>query len=165
MNFGRLIQAVADANVEFVIVGGWAAIFHGSARTTQDLDICFSRERANLRKLAVALAPFHPRPVDFPADLPFVWDETTLHNGTVFTLVSDLGRIDLLAEIAGLGDFKQVKAVSVPIRAFGRDVWTLDLPALIQAKKAAGREKDRDALPELESLREAAENDRPKSTT
>ena len=61
----------------------------------------------------------------------------------------------LLAEVSGLGTFEQVKAVSKPVHAFDRDIWTLDLPALITAKRAAGRPKDLQALPELESLLEA----------
>jgi len=51
MNFERAIQQLCDAGVEFVVIGGWAAIFHGSAHVTNDLDICFERDKDNLRKL------------------------------------------------------------------------------------------------------------------
>jgi hypothetical protein len=61
MNFARMVQELADAGVEFVIVGGWSAILHGSSYTTRDLDICFSRSRVNLQKLVDALTPFHPK--------------------------------------------------------------------------------------------------------
>lgn len=57
-----------------------------------------------------------------------------------------------------MGDFAQVKAASVLVEAFGRKVWTLDLPGLIKAKKAAGHDKDLRILPELESLLEARED-------
>jgi hypothetical protein len=50
-----------------------------------------------------------------------------------------------------------VKAHSIVVEAFDRKIVTLDLPGLIQAKRAAGREKDLAALPELESLLEASE--------
>ena len=96
--------------MDFVIIGGVAATFHGSARVTYDLDICYSRADSNLQRLAAALAPFHPRPRGFPDELPFVWDERTLRNGTVFTLRTDLGEIDLLAEVAGLATNDDVKA-------------------------------------------------------
>jgi hypothetical protein len=151
------VQALVDAGAEFVIIGGWSAILHGSRLMTDDLDICFSRSRENLRCLARALAPFHPRLRDVPEGLPFVWDDTTLRNGTIFTLDTDLGGIDLLAEVSGLGTFDDVKAASIAVEAFGRPVWTLDLRSLIKAKRAAGREKDLWALPELESLLEAEE--------
>jgi hypothetical protein len=89
--------------------------------------------------------------------LPFIWDEATLRNGTNFTLATDAGAVDLLAEVTGLGSFEDVHSGSVSVNAFGRRVRTLDLRSLIQAKRAAGREKDLRALPELESLLEAEE--------
>ncbi|HEV3200213.1 MAG TPA: hypothetical protein VGZ73_20050 [Bryobacteraceae bacterium] len=89
--------------------------------------------------------------------MPFVWDRSTLRNGTVSTLSTDLGAIDLLAEVSGLGGFDEVKACSILVQAFDRSVWTLDLPSLIRAKRAAGREKDLRILPELEGLLEAEE--------
>jgi len=76
-----------------------------------------------------------------------------------FTLLTDLGEIDLLAEVAGLGNWEDVKARSVEIETFDRTISILDLPGLIQAKRAAGRQKDLAALPELESLLEAREPD------
>jgi hypothetical protein len=99
MQFQKALQVLCDEDVDFIVIGGLAATFHGSARVTYDLDICYARSSANLRRLAKALAPFHPRPRAFPADLPFVWDEVTLRNGTTFTLQTDLGEIDLLAEV------------------------------------------------------------------
>ncbi len=157
MNFIHAVQTLADAGVEFAIIGGWSAILHGSAHVTNDLDLCYSRAPDNLRRLAGALAPYHPRPSGFPGKLPFIWDEHTLHNGTVFTLDTDLGRIDLFAEVASLGSWDEVKGRCVRLRAFGREVLTLDLDSLIRAKRAAGRPKDLLVLPELESLRDAGE--------
>jgi hypothetical protein len=159
MNYIRAVQALVDAEVDFVIIGGWSAVLHGSAYQTNDLDICFSRASANLERLARALSPFHPRLRDLPRDLPFVWDEHTLANGTVFTLITDLGAVDLLAEVAGIGGFEDVKRRSVRAKAFGREIWTLDLPALIQSKRASGRAKDLLVIPQLESLLEARESD------
>jgi predicted nucleotidyltransferase len=157
MNVNTAVQALCDAGVEFVIIGGWAAILHGSAYLTNDLDICFSRKAENLKRLQRALAPFHPRLRDLAEDLPFVWDEATLRNGTVFTLTTDVGKVDLLAGVAGLGSFDEVKSGSVIADAFGRQVYSLDLKSLIQSKRAAGRAKDLMILPELESLLEAQE--------
>jgi hypothetical protein len=144
------------------MVGGeWSAIMHGSAHLTNDLGLCYSRNPDNLRRLALALAPYHPRPADFPRELPFVWDEGTLHSGTVFTLDTDLGRIDLLAEVAGLGGWDEIRKGCVRLPAFDCEVWTLDLPSLIRAKRAAGRPKDLLVLPELESLLDAATDSGP----
>lgn len=157
MEFAKAVQVLVDAGVEFVVIGGLSASLHGSVRLTYDLDICYSRSPSNLRRLSAALAPFHPRPRGFPSGLPFVWDERTLRNGTVFTLATDLGPIDLLAEVAGVGAYDQAKAHSVVVDVFDRRVSTLDLAALIRSKRAAGRERDLAALLELESLLEAQE--------
>ena len=70
---------------------------------------------------------------------------------------TDLGPIDLLAEVAGVGVYDQATEHSVVVDAFDRRVATLDLAALIRSKRAAGRERDLAALPELESLLEAEE--------
>jgi hypothetical protein len=152
MNFIALVQALVDSGVDFVIIGGWCAILHGSSYLTNDLDICYSRVPGNLKRLAAALAPCHPKLRDLPSGLPFVWDEVTLRNGSLFTLSTDLGILDLMAEVAGVGGFEEAKTHSIQVQAFGRTVWTLDLPSLIQAKRSAGREKDLRLLPELESL-------------
>jgi len=158
MDFAKAVQTLVDAGVEFVVIGGLSAALHGSAAGFACvLEVCCSRSPANLRRLANALAPFHPRSRRFPADLPFVWDERTLQNGTVFTLDTDLGPIDLLAEVAGVGGYDEAKAHSVVVDAFDRRVATLNLAALIRSKRAAGRGRDLEALPELESLLEAQE--------
>jgi hypothetical protein len=155
MQFRRALQGLLDAQVEFVVIGGVSANWHGSARVTVDLDIFYSRVPANLKRLVAALAPFHPRPRGFPAGLPFIWDEATLRNSSVLTLDTDLGEIDLLAEVAGLGGWDEVNARAISVSAFDRSIRTLDLFSLIASKRAAGRPKDLDALPELESILES----------
>jgi hypothetical protein len=157
MQLEKAIQTLCDAGVEFVVIGGVSATFHGSAMVTYDLDICYARTAPNLKRLRTALAPYHPRPRGFPAELPFVWNEQTLQSGTIFTLQTDLGEIDLLAEVAGLGTFREVKEHSVVVEAFDRRVASLDLPGLIRSKRASGRKKDLLVIPELESLLEASE--------
>src|SRR5215469_10836830 len=139
MSPDRALHALVDAGVEFVLIGGWSAILHGSSLMTNDLDICFSRKRENLRRLVQALTPFHPRLRDLPATVPFVWDEATLRNGTIFTLETDLGPIDLMAEVTGLGTFEDIAPRALTVEAFDRRVRTLDLKSLITAKRAAGR--------------------------
>jgi predicted nucleotidyltransferase len=147
MNFAMAVQALCDQEVEFIIAGGWSAILHGSSHVTNDIDIFYARATDNLKRLVQALSPYHPR----------LRDVATLRNTTLLTLTTDLGPIDLLAEIAGLGPFEQVSAGAMQVEAFGRTVRTLDLESLIKSKRAAGREKDLRVLPELESLREAEE--------
>ncbi len=149
------IRALAENQVDFVVTGGIAIRGHGSSYLTQDLDICYSRERINLKNLADALMQFNPRPRGFPDTLPFKWDEQTLRNGANFTLETTIGDIDLLAEVSGVGTYIDVFNESIVINLFGFEVKVLSIEGLIKAKRAAGRAKDLLVLPELEALREA----------
>jgi predicted nucleotidyltransferase len=153
------ITSLAEHQVEFVIVGGVAIRLHSSAYITQDLDFCYSRSNDNIRKLAAALSPFNPRPRNFPTDLPYIFDETTLRNGTNFTFATLIGDIDLLGELKGVGDYSDVIEHSIEFEIYGHMIKALSLDALIVSKTAAGRPKDQLVLPELKALREALDPD------
>lgn len=153
----QALESLARHEVEFIIVENVAMYLHSFNCVTPVLETCYHRKHDNLERLAAALAPFHPRPRDFPADLPFIWDAQTIKQGTNFTLTTDLGNIDLLGEVSGLGDFEHVRVQSVVMNLFGLQCQVLSLDALIVAKRAAGRPKDLLVLPELEALLEVAE--------
>jgi len=102
-DFETLLRSLSDGRVDFVIVGGLAAVAHGSARLTQDVDIVYSRTPENVRRLVAALASHSPYLRGAPRGLPFRWDEATLHRGLNFALTTTVGDIDLLGEIAGGG--------------------------------------------------------------
>lgn len=70
-DYRELIGALAEAEVEFVLVGGLAATVHGSARLTQDVDVVYARNDANLTRLAAALMPYSPYLRGAPPNLPF----------------------------------------------------------------------------------------------
>ncbi len=149
------IQALMENEVEFVVVGGVAITAYGSGYITQDVDFCYSRSLSNIKKIVNALAPFNPRLRGFPKELPFIWDERTILNGTNFTLDTDLGDIDLLCEVAGVGNYSALKISSEKLKICGILVDVISINDLISAKKATGRTKDLLVLPELEALREA----------
>lgn len=153
-DFRALLRALSMNGVEFVIVGGAAAIAHGSARLTQDLDIVYRRGRANHQRLIDALGGLHPYLRGAPPGLPFRWDLETLGHGLNFTLVTDQGDIDLLGEIVGGGAYEQLAPKSVRIELFDVECLCLDLEPLIRAKRAAGRPKDLEVIAELEKLLE-----------
>lgn len=149
-----VIATLSRNNVEFVIIGGIAFRIHSASHSTFDFDLCYKRTKENFSRIVAALAPFDPRPRDFPDNLPFIFDESSLSNGTNFTFQSTLGDIDLLGEVAGLGTYEEVKATANNMRLFGFDVLVLSVEGLIKAKRAAGRTKDLLVLPELETLLE-----------
>lgn len=150
--FEKLLQTLRAARVKFVLIGGLAAIAHGAATLTGDVDICYARDGQNLERLVQALAPFHPRLRGVPPDLPFRLDVPTLRTGLNFTLTTDLADLDLMGEVLGLGAYDAVSTVAEEIEVYGVPCSVLTLEGLIRAKRAAGRPKDLRALHELEAL-------------
>jgi predicted nucleotidyltransferase len=156
-DYEQLLRILNSSGVELIIVGGFAAILHGSARLTEDLDIVYARNVANLEQLAEALAPLHPYLRGAPPGLPFLWDAETIRRGLNFTLTTDCGDLDLLGEVTGGGTYETLLPNSVTVRIFGVECRILNLKSLIQTKRAAGRPKDFDALAELERMLEQQE--------
>jgi hypothetical protein len=130
--------------VEFVVIGGVAARLWGSPTMTNDVDICYSRDRGNLQRLAAALEDLDARLRDVDDDVPFRLDSTTLANGQNFTFTTRLGPLDILGTPAGVRDFGEL-AVNAVSFDFGNGVTVrvCDLQDLIRMKRAAGRPKDR----------------------
>ena len=149
-----LLRALATEGVRFILVGGAAAVAHGSARLTQDVDVVYARDPENLGRLVSALSPTHPYLRGAPPGLPFIWDERTVRNGLNFTLQTSLGALDLLGEIAGGGGYGELLPHSFEIELFGIRCRLLDLETLIAVKRAAGRPKDLEAIAELEVIRD-----------
>jgi hypothetical protein len=148
----NIVGVFADAGVETILIGGLAGQAHGASRLTQDVDFIYSRTAANIERLATALAPHHPYLRGAPPGLPFRFDRATIERGLNFTLTTSLGDVDLLGEMVGGGSYEQVIPHTVTLSVFGRALRVLDLPALIRAKRAAGRPKDLEAIAELEAL-------------
>ena len=142
-----------------MVIGGVALGIQSAAYITYDIDVCYSRTRENLLKLANALVTFNPKLRGFPKDLPFVWDAGTLANGTNFTLETDIGDFDLLGEVEGIGTYSDVLATSDEWNVFGYDIRILSIDGLIRAKEKAGREKDQPGLKILYALREARQDE------
>lgn len=153
-DLARLIAALAEADVKFIVVGGMASIAHGSARVTFDLDCVYDRTADNIVRLAKAMAPFHPTLRDAPATLPFRFDEPTIAAGLNFTLDTTAGPIDFLGEVAGGGRHDDLASDAVELRVFGQPCRVVGLRRLIALKRAAGRPKDLEAIAELEVLDE-----------
>jgi len=152
--FEAAVKALSEGDVEFVVIGGVAVTAHGSAHVTFDLDVCYHRSRENMQRLVNALAPYHPCLRGAPPDLAFHFDVPTVSRGLNFTLTTDLGDLDLLGEVQGIGFYPEALARSTTIELYGRPCSVLSLEGLIASKRAAGRTRDLVVIPELEALRE-----------
>jgi hypothetical protein len=125
-----LIDALVENHVDFVIIGGVALVLHGSARTTQDLDVCYARTGRNFAALATALQGFHPRLRGAPPGLPFRLDAPTLKAGLNFTLSTDA---DLLGEVTGVGSYVEVMGDATEMEVYDRRIRIMSLDTLDRA--------------------------------
>jgi predicted nucleotidyltransferase len=158
-NYTELLKLLSDNGVEFIVIGGVAAIAHGSPRFTQDVDVVYRRSEGNLQRLATALATVAPYLRGAPPGLPFRFDADTIRAGLNFTLTTSLGSLDLLGEVAGIGTYDEVIGECEVRTIFGSPVRIISLNQLIRAKRAAGRPKDLEVLAELESLKAESRHD------
>lgn len=149
----QLLKALVENQVKFIVVGAYAAIMQGSTLRTDDLDLCFERTPENYQRIIRAIAPFNPRLRGVPQNLKAPFDEHALAHGTNFTLTTDLGSLDLLGEMSGVGGYRQIvsEAKTINLGDFLCQVASLD--TIIRSKETADRPKDRATLPELKALR------------
>jgi predicted nucleotidyltransferase len=148
----RLLQRLSDAKIDFVIVGGFAAVLHGSSLLTRDLDVCAVLTAENLDKLRDVFRDFHPVHRMTPQRLSFLDNPdpgVPLNN---LYLQTDLGPLDVLSTITGVGDFERVRAASIQVELFGQNMNVMAIEDLIKAKQALGREKDWLAVKELRAI-------------
>src|SRR5437867_9826517 len=124
--FEKLLRVLTEGGVRFIVVGGVAAVAHGSARLTQDLDVVYARSAENIGQLEAALAPLMPYLRGAPPGLPFRWDEPTIRRGLNFTLTTALGDLDILGEITGGGAFEALLPHTIELDLFGRKCLCLD---------------------------------------
>ena len=159
IDFERILRLFAEAQADVVVIGGLAANILGAENLTFDVGFAFSRSRANARIIAGLLAPFHPRPLGFDPNRPYVWDEQTVQGMTTMTLETDIGRIDFLAEPDGTANYARPKNNAVRFELGDRDILVASIDDLIAMKKAASREKNLGHLQTLEALRKLAEEE------
>lgn len=154
LNLEKILSAFRDNKARFILIGGQAAVAHGSVYGTWDTDICYARDKGNLENIVKALSPFHPYLRGAPKGLPFIFDAETLKRGLNFTFSTDIGDVDLLGEVKGLGYYDDVLKYSEEMEIYGKKCKVLTIEGLIKNKKEVRREKDVALVKELEALLE-----------
>jgi hypothetical protein len=148
----RLLRALVDGEVDFVVIGGVAAVLHGSARATFDLDICFANAGANLDALGAVLLTLDAKVRGVPDDVPFIADGATLKRVDVLTLTTGAGDLDVLRVPSGAPRYDVLRAHADRFDVGGFEVRVASIEDLIAMKTAAGRDKDRADVTELEAI-------------
>jgi len=152
--FGRLHQA----EVRYVVIGGFAVIAHGVQRSTADLDICPDPDPENLTRLASLLRDLGATQAeagDFrPEELPYdPTDPEQLGEGGNFRLETSLGALDIMQWIAGMASelaYGELAADAISAEVRGVPVSVCSRAHLLAMKRAANRPRDRADLDQLE---------------
>lgn len=141
----RIVRALAEHGVEYVLVGALAARLQGFPRLTADLDLTPSSDEKNLQALAAALRSLDARVFTeaVPEGLTFDCSARTLANAEVWNLVTDAGRVDVIHRPAGTGGYPDLRTGAVRFEVYGLDVHAASLPDILRSKEAADRPQDR----------------------
>jgi len=152
-NFFNLLELLVKAGVDFIIVGGFAGVVYGCTYITQDIDICCDFSVDNLLLLQKALSNVHPvhRMTGNRQQLELTKENCSQYKNLY--LDTDSGQLDCLSFIDGLGDYQKVKQASELIRVEDMQLRVLNLDALIKAKKAMNRPRDKEAILQLEAIK------------
>lgn len=148
----NLLQRLADSGVDFVIIGGFAGVLHGSSLVTRDLDICAVLTSENVEKLRESLKDLNPCHRMTPQRLSFLRIPPAGEKVNNLYLHTDWGIVDILSSVAGIGDLERLQLHAESITIAGKTCRLIGLQDLIKAKEAIGREKDLLAVKELRAI-------------
>ncbi len=150
-NLSELLSRLIVSEVEFVLVGGFAAVAHGITLVTRDLDICCRFAETNLMRIQKAFKDLHP--VHRPrTDLPLNLTPGQCAGLKNLCIKTDFGNVDCLSEIMGLGDFDEVFRQSIKVELPSGKCHILDIDPLIRSKEAMNREHDRITVRHLKEI-------------
>jgi hypothetical protein len=151
----RAIFDVLDRHgVRYVLIGGMAAILHGASHVTTDVDVVPQDSRENLGRLSDALNEIHARirVAGEPAGVPFDHSGESLMRVRAWNLQTDIGDLDITIEPSGTHGFEDLRRDAIVMHLRSGDVTVASLADVVRSKEAAGRPRDRAALPGLRSL-------------
>src|SRR5512147_2718181 len=103
-----LLTRLQEHKVDFVVIGGVCGILHGVSLVTFDLDLCCSFSLANLRRIEASVRDLHPCHRLTANKLPLELTDELASRLKNLYLQTDLGKLDCLSEVTGLGGFEEV---------------------------------------------------------
>lgn len=154
-NLNLLLKRLLDSHLDFVLIGGYAAVVHGSSQVTHDLDICAVVTESELQKLKIALKDlsakhrmnksFQPTLEEYPTP------GQSLDN---YYLKTSAGVLDIINQVIPAGSFEDIKRNAIEIKIFGHICKIISLDDLIKVKASMTRDKDKIVLTELMELKQ-----------
>jgi uncharacterized nucleotidyltransferase DUF6036 len=137
----RILRALAEHRVDYVLIGGLAVQTHGHVRTTNDADLIPDPDPANLQRLAATLRSLEARPLN-PGSEGTEIDAKTLPRATIWQFATRDGGIDVIHEAPGARPFSELRDRALHVRLGDIDVPVVSLDDLIHMKLARGRPVD-----------------------
>lgn len=152
-----LLTRLKNSGLEFVVIGGVCVNYHGAPLATFDLDICCPFGADNVTRIESAVKDLHPAHRLTANKLPLQVTRDSFADLKNVYLQTDLGKLDCLSEVAGIGNFQAVRKCSVVGHLPYGEFRFLTIDALIDAKKVVGRPRDLDAIRQLNAIKEKKE--------
>lgn len=148
--FDELLRRLAEAKVEFVVVGGLALNAWGVVRGTNDVDVVLATDTDNIKRIAEVAVSVggHVQQGEALLGTPFSI-EAALADGRQVAIETDLGRLDVVQGLDGVPSFEELRSRAREAEILGTAVWVCSREDLRAMKQAAGRTRD---LADIEDL-------------
>lgn len=153
-NLQKLLQFLVQSPLDFVLIGGFAAVLHGCNQTTRDIDVCLALSPEQIHLLRETLKPLNPRHRMTQDKLSFLEYPKDLAGIRNLYLQTDLGVLDIVSEVEAVGGFYDVLKNADEITLYGRKCHLLSIDDLIKSKQALGRHRDLVVVEELKSIQD-----------
>jgi predicted nucleotidyltransferase len=149
----KLLKVLLENDVDFVLIGGFAAVVHGSTSVTQDIDICAAITEEQISKLRNILKEYNPwHRMDLDKQLSFLEHPKSVEGVKNIYLQTDLGVLDILSETQPAGDFKTIKKHSIEVPLYGHNCRVISINDLLKVKETMKRPKDLQVAEELKKI-------------
>ena len=150
----EILRVLDRHGVRYVLVGGLAAVLHGAAHVTTDVDVVPEDAQANLERLSAALRELNARiRTTGEADgIPFDHSAESLTRVRVWNLQTSMGDLDITFQPSGTRGYDDLRRDVVTMDIRGVEVPVASLADVVRSKEAAGRARDRAVLPALREL-------------
>jgi hypothetical protein len=149
----KIAEVLTRHGVACVYIGGFAAALYGSSLLTTDVDVVPETSAENYARLSAALKELDARVrAEGIEPLPFSHDADSLAAARIWNLTTKYGDLDITVQPSGTQGYPDLHEGSRPVELDGATIELAALADIIRSKEAAGRDKDRRALPLLREL-------------
>ncbi len=151
-NLQKLLQFLVESPLDFVLIGGFAAVLHGCNQSTRDIDVCLALSPEQVHALRQILGPLRPRHRMTHEKLSFLEHPKDLTGIENLYLETDLGVLDIVSRVEAVGNFYDVLKNATQIEIYDGRCHLISIDDLIKSKKALGRHRDLVVVEELKAI-------------